>query len=158
MCACSKVNFRHSACHGVPWLPGIFLNEPSIPEFQPTHFIASPDTVDSLPMAEDKVPKMYGPLPNVAAKTHTPQKLPHKAAKKLKEPITTERTRSFMNFWSQKAISHRDSNYTDNSAQGYVYVLHTGEYIICTQTGISSSPGNDLGRFWYLLLPCFTAS
>ena len=71
-------------------------------------------------MAEDKVPKMHGPLPNVAAKTHTPQKLPHKVAKKLKEPITTERTRSFMNFWSQKAISHRDSNYTDKSAQGCV--------------------------------------
>ena len=25
-----------------------------------------------------------------------------------------------MNFWSQKAISHRDSNYTDKSAQGCV--------------------------------------
>ena len=71
-------------------------------------------------MAEGKVPKIYGPLPNVAAKTHTPQRLPHKVAKKLKEPITTERTRSFMNFWSQKAISHRDSNYTDKSAQGCV--------------------------------------
>ena len=71
-------------------------------------------------MAEGKVPKIYGPLPNVAAKTHTPQRLPHKVAKKLKEPITTERTRSFMNFWSQKAISHRDSHYTDKSAQGCV--------------------------------------